>query len=93
MNPDTKSRAMGAVTYEVELVDLSAHGMPGFCWSGFLHVVPDKVDWVEDWWIEEVAPANGTITTKQADCIKAAVLADTNLCDFISGACFAAGEE
>ena len=93
MNPDATTRRMAACTYEVDALDLTAHGMPGFSWSGFLHIVPDKIDWVEDWWIEDVCPATGSLSTTQMDCIRAAVMADANLCDFISDACFAAGEE
>jgi hypothetical protein len=93
MNPDDKPRRMGAHVYTVEALDLSAHGMPGFAFTGDLHIEPDDTPGVEgEWLIEDIRAPDGSSPITGYPYIAAAVLADARLCDFITEASYEHGE-
>jgi hypothetical protein len=92
-NPDDKPRRMGAHVYSVEALDLSAHGMPGFAFTGDLHIEPDDTPGVEDWHIEDItAPGGYPLPPEPYEAVRAAVMADKALCADILQACYYHGE-
>jgi hypothetical protein len=102
MNPDTPDRAMGAHVYEVEDLDLTAHGFPGLTFAGTLQIDPDDTPGVTDWHISEayaLQPDGRTYTVYDAKrhpaiftAICAAVLTDKRRCDRITEASYEHGE-
>lgn len=92
-NPDDRAPTYGAHVYTVEALDLSAHGMPGFAFTGDLHIEPDDTPGVLDWWIDDIVALGGfPLQPEPYECIRRAVMADKRLCDFITDACIEHGE-
>jgi hypothetical protein len=90
MNPDAKERRLAPCQYDVEELDLSRHGMPGFAYTGTLYIEPDPTPGIHDWYVVDTKPH---APPRAFDCIKAAVMADDRLCDFITEASYEAGED
>ena len=102
-NPDVTARRMGAHTYEIEELDLSAHGWPGLSFSGLLRIEPDP-DAEGEWYVDAVTSAKGAfiyVAPHQRDlrgadiarAIVAAVQADEYWRDCITDASYEAGED
>lgn len=89
-DPDAKERRLAPCRYTVEDLDLSAHGMPGFAWTGDIYIEPDDTPAIHDWYVVDTKPHT---PAKAFECIRAAVMADDRLCDFITEASYEAGEE
>jgi hypothetical protein len=103
-NPDEKTRAMGAHTYRVDELDLTAHGFPGLTFSGWLAIEIDMSCGADcaDWYIEHAQGGDGDATRyylpgKDKDPIGAAIAdAVTNdpvLCQDITSDCYLHGED
>lgn len=90
-NPDARDPRYGAHVFTVEDLDLSEHGMPGFAFTGDLHIEPDDTPGVLDWYIAEIRAPDGSTAMHDTAIIRA-VLADAHLCDLITEACIEHGE-
>ena len=89
-DPDAKPRRLAACVYTVEDLDLSQHEMPGFSWTGDVYIDPDPTPAIHDWCVVDTKPH---APPKAFECIRAAVMADDRLCDFITEASYEAGED
>lgn len=99
-NPDAKSPTYTAIDYEIEGLDLTADGFPGLSFSGTLWIEPDYTLNNEEWYIESASAfyADGktsivynmrsedTVNRSIFCAVRAAVLADDDLCSRISDA-------
>ena len=102
MNPDQPYKRMGAHVFEVEYVDLSAHGYPGMSFSGWIDIEVDNN--APEWFIESAHAVDPCSQHKRAHfyapndnalgtAIKNAVLHDARLCELIEDACYYHGED
>lgn len=93
MNPDDRATRYGAHVFSVENIDLSDYGMPGFSFTGDLHIEPDDTPGVLDWCIADICALSGcAVTTFQGFVVRKAVMADKRLCEWITEACIEHGE-